>query len=108
MATTTKAPDAHAANGKGAREAALDRLNESLDAAQKAIKAVRRDVTTGGRDLVKDVEGMIAQARKDTSKLERAVRSDLADLQRAVTRQRASSSKHGKRPGTKPRAKARA
>ena len=70
-------------DGKRA-EAALERLNASLDAAQVAAKSLRKDVRRGRRDLAKDVEHMIVATRRDTAKLATAVRADVAELQKAV------------------------
>jgi hypothetical protein len=66
-------------------EAGLERLEASLDAAQDAAKALRRDVSRGSRDIANNVETMLAATRKDTTKLAKAVRRDLADLQKAMT-----------------------
>lgn len=42
----------------GRMEAGLVRLEASLDAAQDAAKALRRDVSRGSRDIAKNVEAM--------------------------------------------------
>lgn len=88
MANATKRPAGRAASTrpKAKRQTAVERLTESLEAAQKAATALGEDVETGGRDLLRDVERMIAAARRDTAKLTHSVRGDLADLQKAVVR----------------------
>jgi hypothetical protein len=63
----------------------LARVNETLDAAQEALKALRKGLGAGGRSLLKDVEALLKSARKDTGKLSRAVQADLEALGRAVT-----------------------
>ena len=85
MATTErkKAPRKKTADD-GRAEAALERLNASLDAAQEAAKALRADVGRGRRDMTRNLEKMIAATRKDAVKLAKAVRADVAQLQKAV------------------------
>ncbi len=84
MPESAKQPAARAEQA-GRIEAGLDRLEVSLDAAQDAAKALRRDVSRGTRDMAKNVETMLTATRKDTRKLARAVRRDVGDLQRAMT-----------------------
>jgi hypothetical protein len=108
MADTGKQSAARAEQA-GRIEAGLDRLEASLDAAQDAAKALRRDVGRGTRDMAKNVETMLTATRKDTRKLARAVRRDVGDLQRAVTsppaprptpaRRRAAQPATGRRTG---------
>jgi hypothetical protein len=81
MATATKRAPARA----DGQSAALERLESSLEAAQKALVSLRDDVRSGGRDLLKTAEKSIAAARKDSEKLAKAVRADVGDLQKAVT-----------------------
>lgn len=45
--------------------AALDRLGGSLDAAQQALGDLRRELTKGGRDVVKDLDALLRDARKN-------------------------------------------
>jgi hypothetical protein len=88
-ATARKRPPAPKTTRPGAdsdhaREA-LDRLADSLEAAQKAGKALRGDLAKGSRDLLSEIERTMSATRKDVAKLNKAVRADLADLQKAVT-----------------------
>jgi hypothetical protein len=89
-------------------EAALERLNASLDAAQDAAKALRTDMGRGTRDLARNLERLIKANRRDAAKLAKAVRRDLAELQKAVTsspaRPRAKAGTTGAR-STTPRAR---
>ena len=82
---TPARPPARKATTGSQREAALERLERSLDAADEAIRALRRDMTAGGDDLMQTVEKAVKDARKDTVKLGKAVRADVAKLQRAIT-----------------------
>jgi hypothetical protein len=81
MTTTTKRK---VPAKRASRDAAVDRLESSLDAAQAATKSLREDLGSGGHDLIKTVETTIASARKDAARLGKAVRSDVADLQKAI------------------------
>lgn len=90
----------------GRMEAGLERLEASLDAAQDAAKALRRDVSRGSRDIAKNVEAMLAGTRKDAAKLAKAVRRDLTDLQKAMTSPPAAAPKPARRaPAKRPAAR---
>ena len=84
MATTKPAPKSRA-HLDGRAEAALERLNSSLDAAQDAAKLLRKDMRRGTRDIAKNVDTMIAATRKDAAKLAKAVKKDLSRLEKAVS-----------------------
>jgi hypothetical protein len=78
---TTKAP-AHRGT------AALDGVEVSLEEAQKALTELRRDLSTGGRRLVKDVDTAIKSARRDLRRSRRAIQNDLGNLGEALTPRR--------------------
>jgi hypothetical protein len=59
----------------------IDRIERSLEAAQKGLASIRGDLRTGSRDLVKDVDRLLRDARRDVGKLGRALRRDLEKLQ---------------------------
>jgi hypothetical protein len=79
---------------------ALDGLEVSLEDAQKAIAELRRDLSTGGRRLVQDVETAVKAARRDLRRSRKQIQGDLTDLGGALTPRR------GTRPAAKPRARA--
>jgi hypothetical protein len=85
----TRKSSARGASGtkqsKRSRPGALDRLNESLDAAQKALGDLQGDLGRGARDMVKNVSRLVRDARRDTAKLNRAVMKDLGQLGQALT-----------------------
>jgi hypothetical protein len=87
MATTKKSPGRTGSGTQSRRPGAgsLDRLNESLDAAQKALGDLQGDLGRGGRDIVKNVSRLLRDARRDTAKLNRALVKDLGQLGRALT-----------------------
>ncbi len=91
---TTKKPASR--GGKTARKrpaagqpAASARLNKSLDAAQDALAALRKDVSkdvsTGARDLYKDVQKFVKDARRDSGKLGKALQRDIEKAQKRVS-----------------------
>jgi hypothetical protein len=81
---------------KAKQNKAFDRLNESLEAAEKAAMALRDDIGAGGRDLLKDLDRMITAARRDAAKLTKSVRGDIAELQKAIAKQ-----PNGNKPASK-------
>lgn len=86
---------------------AVDRLNEALEAAEKAAKALREDIGAGGRDLLRDVDRLISAARRDAAKLTQSVRGDLAELQKAIVKQPNGHKPAPKKPVRKAPAKAK-
>lgn len=78
-ATTTKgsAPSRSEAARKKRGQAALKRLEQSLDDAQKSVADLGQHLSRGGRDLVKDVKQLVSAARRDTRKLNKRVMADL-------------------------------
>lgn len=88
MPATKKSP---ARAGSGAKQSkkgnagAMERLNESLDAAQKALADLQGDLGRGARDMAKNVSRLVRDARRDTAKLNRAVVKDLGQLGSALT-----------------------
>jgi ABC-type transporter Mla subunit MlaD len=83
---TTRRRSARArASRKSTGAASLDRLNASLEAAQKALTDLGDNLGRGGRDLLKDVQKMVRDARRDTLRLNKSLLTDLDQLQKAVT-----------------------
>ena len=65
-------------------EAAIKRLNKSLDAAQDALASLGKDVSKGARDLYDDLGKFIKDARRNSGKLGTALRKDLEALQKRL------------------------
>jgi hypothetical protein len=67
---------------------ALKRLNKSLDTANDALaelrKATRRDLSQGAQDIYKDVRILIADARRDSGKLAKALARDFEQAEKTV------------------------
>jgi hypothetical protein len=73
------------------RGSALDRLGGSLDAAQDALKDLRRALSKGGRDLVADLDVLVRDARKNLRGAQRALVKDLDEVQKAAAGKRATA-----------------
>lgn len=84
MPTATK-PRPKKAAPKQSADGAVERVSESLEAAQKALNAVRGDVSKGTRDLKANVERLISDARRDVAKLGKSVHADLEEFKKNVT-----------------------
>jgi hypothetical protein len=71
-------------------QAAIKRLNKSLDAAQDALaslgKNVSKDLGAGGRDLYKNLQRFVKDARRDSGKLSKALERDIERLQKSLAR----------------------
>jgi hypothetical protein len=69
--------------------AAIRRLNKSLDSAQEALKTLRKDVGrevgTGTRGLYGDLQKFIRDARRDSTKLGKALSRDVQQLQKRLS-----------------------
>jgi hypothetical protein len=72
---------------------ALDRLGGSIEAAQEALKDPRRELSMGGRDLVRDLDVLLRDARKNLRGVQRTLIKDLEEMQKAAA---------GRRPRAKP------
>ena len=89
--------------------AGIARLNKSLDAAQDALAALRndvsKDVSTGARDLYKDVQKFVKVARRDSGRLGRALQRDIEKAQKRMAP--APKAKSSSRAGAPRKATAR-
>lgn len=69
--------------------AALKRLNKSLESAQDALaalsKEVGKDVGAGARDLHKNLNRFVKDARRDSGKLGTAIQRDIEKLQKRIS-----------------------
>jgi hypothetical protein len=73
--------------------APLDRLGDSIDAAQHALKDLRGELSKGGRDLLKDLDALLRDARKNLRRARRTLTKDLEQVQRAAAGKRRPSPK---------------
>lgn len=97
--TTTRKSSAARENAR------IKRLNKSLDSAQDALTALRKDVTkdvsSGARGLYRDLEKFVKNARRDSGKLGTALQKDVERLQKqlqAATKGRKTTSSARRRP----------
>ena len=74
--------------------AALDRLGGSLDAAQQALGDLRRELSKGGRDVLKDLDVLLRDARKNLRSARRTLVKDLEEVQKAATGSRRPAARH--------------
>jgi hypothetical protein len=88
--TRRTSPRAIASASRKAGEASLERLNASLEAAQKALSDLSAELGRGGRDLLKNAQRTVNDASRNARRLNKSLRTDLDKLQEAVTQ--------GKRP----------
>jgi hypothetical protein len=82
------------------RPRALNRLEKSIDAAQAALKDLRTELGRGRRDLVRDLEKTLTDARKNLRSLSSTVGKDLDKLQKAATTGRRTPAR-GRRPSAR-------
>jgi hypothetical protein len=78
--TRKKSTRARTSSRKGTGAASLDRLNASLEAAQKALTDLGGNLGRGGRDLLKDVQKLV----RDTRRLNKTLLADMDQLQKTV------------------------
>ena len=80
--------------------AALKKLNQSLEAAQKALTELRQHAGgTSSKSLHTGVGKFVASAKRDTGKLTTALKRDFAEAQKKVASAASSASGTGKRTG---------
>jgi hypothetical protein len=94
MPPAKKTPPPRPRSGAFKEPAALKRLSKSLDTAHEALAELRkdtgRDVGQGARDVYKDLRAFVSNARRDTSKLAKALARDFDRAERRVAQTGAS------------------
>ena len=97
--TQTRRPATRQRGAGGSETDALGRLNDSIEAAQAALKDLRSEMPRGSRELLKDVDKTLRDARKNLGRTSRRIAKDLDEVQQAArgkrttTARRASSSR---------------
>jgi chromosome segregation ATPase len=74
-----------ASRARGAGEASLERLTQSVEAAQTALKDLRNELGKGSRDVLGDLDMTLKDARKNLRSVSRTVSKDLEEIQKALT-----------------------
>lgn len=89
--TKTKQSDTKvSARTREAGDAALERLQDSVDAAEAALKDLRGEMSRGSRQLLTDVEKTLRDARRNLGRIRKRVVKDLEEVQRAATGRKAT------------------
>jgi hypothetical protein len=84
-ATGTARVRGGASRARGAGHASLERLTLSVEAAQTALKDLRKELGKGTRDVLGDLDMTLRDARKNLRSVSRTVSRDLEGIQQAVT-----------------------
>jgi hypothetical protein len=74
-----------ASRARGAGEASFERLTQSVEAAQTALKDLRKELSKGSRDVLWDLDMTLRDARKNLRRASRTVSKDLEEIQHALT-----------------------
>jgi hypothetical protein len=69
---------------RSAGQGALDRLTQSVDAAQVALKDLRKELSRGSRDMLSDLDTTLKHARKDLRHASKTVAKDLGQIEQAL------------------------
>lgn len=82
--TTRATESAKAKTENNAR--VIERVAQTLEAAQEDLASIGGSLGAGARDLRKDVERMLRDARRDLKKMSKALQRDLEQLQKDLTK----------------------
>jgi ABC-type transporter Mla subunit MlaD len=102
--TQTRRPATRQRSAAGGGTDALGRLNDSIEAAQAALKDLRSEMSRGSRELLKDLDKTLRDARKNLGRTSRRIAKDLDEVQQAArgtrttTARKAGSSRGTTRP----------
>ena len=83
--TATRAVRGGASRARDVGQTAFDRLTQSLEVAQAALKDLRRELSMGTRDVLDDLDTTLKDARKNVRSVSRTVTKDLEQIQQALT-----------------------
>ena len=102
--TRTRRPATRQRGAAGGGPDALGRLNDSIDAAQAALKDLRSEMSRGSRELLKDLDKTLRDARKNLGRTRRRIAKDLDEVQQAARGKRTTTARTASsRRGTTPR-----
>ena len=82
--TQTRRPAARQRGAGSGGPDALGRLNDSIEAAQAALKDLRSEMSRGSRELLRDVDKTLRDARKNLGRTSRRIAKDLEEVQQAA------------------------
>jgi predicted nucleic acid-binding Zn-ribbon protein len=72
---------------------ALGRLNDSIEAAQAALKDLRSEMSRGSRELLKDLDQTLRDARRNLGRTRRRITKDLDEVQQAARGKRTTTTR---------------
>jgi hypothetical protein len=98
--TATRAVRGGASRARDAGQTAFDRLTQSLEVAQAALKDLRRELSKGTRDVLDDLDTTLKDARKNVRSVSRTVTKDLEQIQQALTTGRPAEPRAARPPKT--------
>jgi hypothetical protein len=84
-ATVTKRVRGGASRARGAGEASFERLTQSVEAAEAALKDLRKELSKGTREVLEDIDKTLRDARKNLRSVSRTVSKDLEEIQHTLT-----------------------
>ena len=84
-ATVTRPVRRGAGRARDVGHVSFDRLTQSVDAAQAALKDLRKELSKGTRDVLDDLDMTLRDARKNLRSVSRTVSKDLEEIQHALT-----------------------
>jgi hypothetical protein len=67
------------------RDDPLDQLVSSLEAAQKALADLGKSLSSGGKEMLKELQGGVSTARRQAGRLNKTLRTELEQVQQALT-----------------------
>jgi hypothetical protein len=86
---------------RGSGDKALQRLHDSVDAAEGALKDLRKEMSRGSRELLTDVERTLRDARKNVGRVSKRVAKDLEGVQKATAGKRPKQRRSSARTTTR-------
>jgi ABC-type transporter Mla subunit MlaD len=91
--TQTRRPAARQRGAGSGGADALGRLNDSIEAAQAALKDLRSEMSRGSRELLRDVDKTLRDARKNLGRTSRRIAKDLEEVQQAARGKRTATAR---------------
>lgn len=73
-----------ASRARHAGQGALERLTQSVEAAEIALKDLRKELSKGSKDVLRDLEKTLKDARKDLRSVRRTAAKDFAQIEQAL------------------------
>src|SRR5688500_11271688 len=103
--TQTRRPATRRRSASRAAPDALGRLNDSIEAAESALKELRSEMSRGSRELLGDVDRTLRDARKNLRRTSRRIAKDLEQAQQAARGKRTTTTRRTSSSGTSTRAR---